>query len=473
MKTSESRACAVRYKEYLTILKEKPAFRRAFDEACRESRIIQGDRMPLDSRLYLMVFAPALVSFVNWVMEQAVMTGKDRLYFLSRDGYQMYLIARRLAAYKEIAIECRYLHVSRYSVRLPGYHLNMESCMDNICVGGIDVTPLKILRRGGLTEQECGNVIRELHMEEIQDKVMNYRQVQLLRERLAKSGMLRQFIQKHSVEAYDNAVGYLRQEGLCRNNRFAIVDSGWIGTLQCAVEALVQSVNPDIQVEGYYFGMYEYPRGAVKERFHTYYFSVDRGLTRKACFSNSLFETVVSAAEGTTMAYGMEGGRYYPVLREQNNPNSGQLAQNAEALQLYLKHLLPEKRNHGTEEYDLTADDTKLIAKLLRKFMSEPTALEYECYGKNLFSDDVTDEDQKKAAADLTWKEIRDQRLLSKILILTGIKKAVIRESAWLEGSAFGILGEGRKLLSELRHIRLYKYFVSFRKLYACRCRGR
>ena len=116
----------------------------------------------------------------------------------------------------------------------------------------------------------------------------------------------------------------------------------------------------------------------------------------------------------------------------------------------------------------MMADNKKFIAELMKKFMSEPTALEYECYGKNLFSDDVTDEDQKKAAADLTRKEIRDQRLLQKLLIMTGIKKAVIRESAWLEGSAFGTLGEGRKLLFELRHIRLYKGFVSFRKLCAC-----
>lgn len=468
MKTRKSRACEVRYHEYLTILQERPAFRKAFDETCREFQINQESRMPLDSRLYLMVFAPALVSFVNWVMEQAVMTGKDRLYFLSRDGYQMYLIARQLAAYKDMAIECRYLHVSRYSMRLPGYHLNMERCLDSICVGGIDVTPLKILRRGGLTEQECGNVIRELHLKETQDKVMNYRQVQLLRGRLMKSDMLRQYIQKHSMEAYDNAIGYLKQEGLCRDGRFAIVDSGWVGTLQCAIEALIQSVSPEIKVEGYYFGMYEYPRRAERDWFHTYFFSLERGLARKACFSNSLFETVVSAAEGTTMAYGLEGGKYYPILREQKNPNAGQLAQNAEALQLYLKYLLPEKGTRGTEEYDMMADNKKFIAELMKKFMSEPTALEYECYGKNLFSDDVTDEDQKKAAADLTRKEIRDQRLLQKLLIMTGIKKAVIRESAWLEGSAFGTLGEGRKLLFELRHIRLYKGFVSFRKLCAC-----
>ena len=477
MKESESRGCEVRYNEYLTILKESPAFREAFDETCREFQVDQEDLMPLDSRLYLMVFAPALVSFVDWVLEQTVMTGKNRLYFLSRDGYQMYLIARQLAVYKNIDIECRYLHASRYSMRLPGYHLNMENCLDSICVGGIDVTLRKMLKRGGLTEKECDSVIKELNMEETQDKFMNYRQVRRLRVRLAESGRLLQYIQKHSVEAYDNAIGYLRQEGLCRDDRFAIVDSGWIGTLQCAVETLVQSIDPDIRVEGYYFGMYDYPRGVGREQFHTYFFSVERGLARKACFSNSLFETVVSAEEGMTLSYGVEGGKYFPILREQNNPNAGQLTQNVKVLQLYLKHLLPEKGSHEARMYDIKAADKKcdgrLTGKLMKKFMSEPTALEYECYGKNLFSDDVTDDAQKKVAAELTWKEIRDQRFLNKLLIMGGLKKAVIRESAWLEGSAFGTLGEGRRLLSELRHIRRYKYFVSFRKLWACHCCGR
>lgn len=65
---------------------------------------------------------------------------------------------------KHLNIECKYLHVSRFSMRLPGYHFNMEKSIDSICVGGIDVTPLKILRRAALTDEECQNILNELEL---------------------------------------------------------------------------------------------------------------------------------------------------------------------------------------------------------------------------------------------------------------------------------------------------------------------
>ncbi len=464
-----------RYDEYLAILSENPAYRQAFDDTDREFLTEKGIQMQPDSRLYLMVFAPVLVEFVSWVMEQALAVGKNRLYFLSRDGYQMYLTARRLAAYKNIPVECRYLHVSRYSMRIPGYHLDMERCMDSICVGGIDVTLLKILRRGALTEEECRIVIGELKLEEVQDRILNYCQVVQLKKRLAASGRLRQYIWQHSMEAYDNAIGYLKQEGLCRDADFAIVDSGWTGTLQCSIEILVQSVNPDIKVDGYYFGMYEYPERAGRERFHTYYFSPGYGVARKVCFSNSLFETIVSSDEGMTLAYGEENGKYFPVLAERENLNAEQLRRNAAVLERYLKHLESVDKSYGWKtgngDSRLVKTGRELAEKLLKSFMSRPTALEYECYGKDLFSDDVLDECQKEAAAELTRKQIKDQRLFSKLLIMGGIKRAAIYESAWLEGSAFGAFGAGRRLSAELRHIRFYKGFVYLKKL--CCSRGR
>ncbi len=466
---------SARYKEYLAILSRRPAYRRAFDRACEDYLASCGKEMPLDNRLYLMVFAPVLTGFVRWAMEQAAMSGKKRLYFLSRDGYQMYLIAQSLAAYGNFPVECRYLHVSRYSMRIPGYHLDMEGCLDSICVGGIDVTPLKILRRGALTEEECREVSGELQLGEMQDKILNYRQVVQLKGLFAKSSLLKQYIRKHSMEAYDNAAGYLKQEGLCRDGRFAIVDSGWIGTLQCSIEKLVQSVNPGIKVEGYYFGMYDYPGGAAKEQFHTYYFSPENGLARKVRFSNSLFETVVSAEEGMTSAYRAEGGRYFPVLKEQGNPNSGQLSRNIEALGRYLKYFRP-----GEDAFKRGITDIEIAEKLLERFMAVPTALEYGCYGRNLFSDDLSDDGRKEVAAELTWSQIRDQRLLNKLLIMCGCRKAVICESAWLEGSAFGAAsqscncsraGTQRRLARELRHIRLYKRFVYLKKLWALKHR--
>ena len=457
-----------RYKEYVSILAKNSVYKKAFAKTCKAYLDANGKPVEIDTGLYLMVFATTLIGFVDWVIEQAVQTGKNRLYFLSRDGYQMYLIAKRLIEIKKVQIKCEYLHVSRYSMRIPGYHLNIEKSIDSICVGGIDVTPLRILKRGGLTENESKKIIKELKIEKIQNKILNYHQVMKLKEKFRISENLKKYITNHSLEAYETAIGYLKQKGLCKDGKFAIVDSGWIGTLQCSIERLVKSVNSDIAVEGYYFGMYEYPKEANIEQFHSYYFSAKKGIKRKTCFSNSLFETIVSSTEGMTVGYAKDNGKYIPVFYEQKNPNEKQMKRNVEALKIYLQQL---EIGEGICKTEINTQSIQ--EELLIRFMANPTMLEYECYGKNLFSDDVLDGNYKEVATPLTWEQIRNQRFLNKILIISGLKKATIYESAWLEGSTVraaqnsNYVNKNKKekiLTSELRHIRFWKKCVFLRK---------
>ena len=284
-----------------------------------------------------------------------------------------------------------------------------------------------------------------------------------LREKIRQSKLIRMYIQRHSVDAYENTVGYLKQEGLCDNSEYLLVDSGWIGTLQCSIEALVKSMNPDIEVQGCYFGMYEYPTGSSHEKFHTYYFSPESGLVRKSCFSNSLFETIVSSLEGMTKSYDKVENGYVPVMNDARNPNADQMKKNIAALQMLLAQISFEK---GKNTIDIGT-----IEKLFYLFMSEPSIVEVKAYGDNLFSDDVIDGNYKKTAAELTWEQIRNQRFLRRMMIVSGVRKATLYESAWLEGSI--VKAEFRENKSEdtvrktqleSLHVRIYKYFVFLRK---------
>ena len=109
--------------------------------------------------------------------------------------------------------------------------------------------------------------------------------------------------------------------------------------------------------------------------------------------------------------------------------------------------------------------DKKTIYKLFKLFMAEPTQLELNAYGDNRFSDNVLDDACKSVAAHLSTEQIRNQRFLNKFMIVMGIKKEVLHESAWIEGSAVRAYGNDiRKRKSEFRHIRFYKRFVYLRK---------
>lgn len=418
-------------------------------------REVDDECEDVSKKLYLRVFVPALVGFVEWVLHDAMDRGVKKLYFLSRDGYQMYLIGQSICASRNIDIECRYLSVSRYSMRLPSYHLDIDKAMDQICVGGIDITLVKILKRAALTDAEIAVVIEEIGWQDRKDKILNYSEVMKLKKELSSSKKIYGYIDANSKECYDNAISYLSQEGMLGGEHIAVVDSGWIGTLQDSIERLMKSVDTNLQLEGYYFGMYETPVDTKAEKYHAYYFSPQRGIRRKVRFANSLFETIVSSDEGMTLSYELTTDGYKAVKESNGNPNRRQMNENIGVLKSFL-----EKYADNLVDLDIKKLEA-ITEKLMELFMSKPTMLEVESYGNNRFSADLLEDSQKKVAAELTYEQIKDQWFVNKLMIMIGLKKATIYESAWLEGSAVRC---GKRIKENLMHIKLYKYFVNIRK---------
>ena len=144
----------------------------------------------------------------------------------------MYLAARQLCKQYDLDIECRYLKVSRYAVRVPEYHLLGERCLERICVGGIDVTFEKIMQRAALTDKEAEEIAALAGYTENYRKVINYHEVMQLKDRLKKIPLLfllyRQTFQRSLWDG--NRLSYTgRTAG---TGSYALVDSGWIGTIQ-------------------------------------------------------------------------------------------------------------------------------------------------------------------------------------------------------------------------------------------------
>ena len=124
------------------------------------------------------IFAPVMYSFVSWILQQAEEKQIKRLYFLARDGYQMYLSARILCEEQGIDVDCRYLKCSRYALRVPVYHIQKETCLTLICQGGIDVTLRKVLKRTGMDNRTAEELAEMLGLEKQLDEILSYRQVQ-------------------------------------------------------------------------------------------------------------------------------------------------------------------------------------------------------------------------------------------------------------------------------------------------------
>ena len=144
---------------------------------------------------------------------------------------------------------------------------------------------------------------------------------------------------QHSKITYPNTIGYLIQEGLLEEVPYAIVDSGWTGTLQQSLEQLLWSVQSlkKKKIEGYYFGLYEIPKNTDRKYYHGYYFEPHNYIRRKVHFSNCLFEAVYSAPEAMTIGYQKEKNRYIPLKNKQINPNTEIIKIQEQLLKNYLK----------------------------------------------------------------------------------------------------------------------------------------
>ena len=403
----------------------------------------------------MFVLGPVLLAFVSWVLKQAQESGKSRLYFLARDGWLMYRMAQSLCeaagAHSPSAgiflggnlPECRYLYASRYAWRLPEQHLIGEKSLERICRGGMHVTFADMMRRAGLTAEEAKRIAALVCPERSMEEALAWSEIQGLRIPLSGCDEFRMLADRHSRSRYEAAIAYLSQEGLLEEIPWALVDSGWIGTMQESLTHLLESAGYRGKVEGYYFGLYNLPKGADSRSHHGWYFEPASGTGRKAHFSNCLFECIFTAPHGMTLAYEQKGERWQPKLDRLSPENEGWAARQMKLLELYMETLINNCGEAGSfgesaeNRYGrLEEEASRLrVQELLTGFMSAPSMEEGRCYGGVFFSDDVTEERMQPLAAYLTGRQLLEHHLIPRLRLMLFPGKRKLQDSGWIEGS--------------------------------------
>ncbi len=406
------------------------------------------------------VISPTLHGYVLWVLRQALKQGVGRLYFLARDGYLMYRAAGRICRALQVPIECRYLYCSRYSVRIPMFHMEPEQAMDFICRGGIDVTLGKVLNRAGLTAEEQAKVCEELTGSPSAETPIPYARLPQLKESLRKNEYFVTCMTRHSEEALPALKGYFQQEGLMEEVPMALVDSGWTGSMQKVINRLLGAFGKQADfLTGYYWGLYELPPDVDPGNYHCYYFSPDTHLEEKVYFSNNLFEEIFSAPHGITLRYEETEGMSQPVMQqadERHQEFCEQMEERASAYTDALLMQLSQRENASAEELLACDGDLALIRAQLALFMGTPTKEEAELFGRLSFSDDVL-EYGGALAAQMSDQELTKNHASRKLFSLLGASKAPLKESAWYEASA---VLSGQRVRRHLRGYARYKHML-------------
>ncbi|MES2583167.1 MAG: rhamnan synthesis F family protein [Pseudomonadota bacterium] len=206
------------------------------------------------------VLGPLVLSFVQWLAQQASATGMDRLYFLSREGEFLKKVYDVWARQLDAATPSEYLVMSRRAVSVP-----MIGAMEEI--EAIARTPYFenhvssfVRERYGLvlTDGEWSSLARQGFLREDRQVEVTDGQIDHLKPLLVA---LAPRILAQAKSELPGVLGYLDGMGLNDGKKFALVDVGYSATIQGRLNQLLGN-----KVHGFYM-MTDSRARAVSTRF--------------------------------------------------------------------------------------------------------------------------------------------------------------------------------------------------------------
>ena len=416
------------------------------------------------------VFAPVLNSFVLHVLTDAINKGIKQLFFLARDAYFYYLIAEKYVKEFGLDIQCKYLYVSRFSLRVPLYHLDIEQALSYITLGGVDVTPTTVINRAGLSESEGHQFAEKLamYLEIKKDEQITRHRLPEVRDYLKGDKAFIEALKNNSEQAFANAKEYLEKTGFITKEKIAIVDSGWVGSIQVSLNQFRRCFGITEPLEGYYFGLYEIPPKAQEEYYHYYLFGPRTGLRKKVLFNNCLFECIFSAPHGMTLAYDKQSDKNVPILSDISQSQVDFLNEIRNVIETYQDKLIRIYDDFDSiNELFNSSKVRQTIENALFSFMSKPSMEEAKVFGQLHFSDDVIDYDNAVLAAKLSEEDLYDNHFLKRVYLelreMIFKKPYVVNISGWYEGSVM-LYSKPENIWKHLFAYTNYKYYLQYSK---------
>lgn len=391
--------------------------------------IAQASLSPVQ-RFHSCFTVPILYGFVKWTLLQAEKNQVYDLYFLSRDGYIPYKIASLLCERHSLPFRCHYLFGSRTAWRLPSYHiLNKEELRSILFVPSLQMTPSSLLSRAGFSEEEQKYFFKKTSFSKSNiNQILSKSEMELFADELLNILEFQQLVQKKSRNAYVSTMAYFKQEGLLDKNKFAIVDTGWTGSMQRTLRQLLSYDGHFPKIYGFYFGMYDTPKSVEDGFYSGWYFQPQIGFWRTIMFNNNLLETLCLAPDPMTIGYYQsDNGLMQPkfVEHSSNNNNKKECAD--------LLKICTSFSDKAPFELPLR-EWFCLSKKLLSKVSINPSTGDVNAVSRYRFCDDPMEGYCNSIAAPLTKKQLKSYLFLRRLCKKVFLKKE-LPPLFWPQGS--------------------------------------
>lgn len=339
------------------------------------------------------VTAPVLFCYVDYVIVNAEKQGIKKIYFLARDGYILKAVADVMIKSRKLKIETCYLYVSRYALRNALYFIcdTVEDFENAGFFGHCAVQSAEnTLKRAGLEEGQRVEVYRKIGFDGDEKRVMNDAEYDEFCKLLKSDNELFTDIKNSSREKYENIIGYFEQSGLFENKKIALVDSGWLGSVQRTLTELIMDKTDIGRITGYYFGLYR----KKSDSYRSFLFDISDAYRYVPTFCNNLFECFCSAPHGMTIGYNKTENGIQPVTAEVNGYIADAAAMQTDTAVRFTAYACESNINISEKQLK------QLAAKLIKALMYKPDKEEAEIYGAFPFCDDATEISVQPLACD-------------------------------------------------------------------------
>ena len=290
----------------------------------RAVRLMCADETKISQELASLatnVIAPLLVSYVVWVIEDAKKNNIEKLFFVSRDGQILYKIAKEFSEYINVP-ECHYLYGSRQAWFLPSVSSISRDSLDWLIIPGHSNAPRHLLKKLGIEPEEIKSVLEKYHFNDCSlDRQLDSERMERFWQ-VIETPEISSLILEKAQSAREITLKYFAQEGLCSTSKWAIVDIGWTLKCQRSLKQILNHLDNNNQVKGYYLGVFnhrlttaeagDYRAFLIQDAFPSTYPSSTEYIFRH----QRIIEQVFTIADhSTVIGYQEKEDRIIPMLR--------------------------------------------------------------------------------------------------------------------------------------------------------------
>lgn len=248
-------------------------------------------------------FGPLLWGYSHWLIDNIVERRINKVFFFSRDGLIMQKAFNLISGSEKI--ECRYLEVSRRSLRVPVLwkDLSFENLLTML-------SPSEAISIQSIFDG-IGLPI-SLYVDKIQKYGFSTNTVFYRSEILKNQNLMSMYkelcvdIKNNSLIEYELLKKYLAQNNV--HGKFAVVDIGWSGGMQRFLQTTLNTMGIDNEIFGFYTGIASYyKRNTSIEKLnlngYLFDFSHDKSAVDRRSSYVGLYELLFLETRGSVKNY--------------------------------------------------------------------------------------------------------------------------------------------------------------------------